>query len=479
MASGPSSPILTPIHSAADTLQAIERQTRHLQKEIQTLLDAQSVGLLAGLGREVELDNGMERAARPAHSSDMIAEETTTSSSKTARKQPSKRRPSLSTSRNRIGSCLTRLGELKQEESAALEVQYQSLSSFLLNAVTLVQKKVKIEQSIEAIDAQTEGSEERLVDEEKSLTVEIASLETQLEEANTRLKHVRQQNRDHSNRRNARLSSWQGALEGVDQKIKREVLDGRGLENVISGMRRMTGNKGKDVDIWNVPRERRTAELMGEDVARRMNTMAENRETAEYESKACQEGAGMWKSAIMRIDDVERNLAEEIESLTPNDLLDHGEVKNSDGMVRIVDGMTKAIEFLEHELDTAERRGWNVLVCAMGAEVEALKQGKDLLQETLRMTQAESTPGTSSMMTAKSRRMASDLTTDDELRNGTLASHHGSSTNDLLDSFHMDSQAGSDSPKQNQQSPKRNPGDIYRETKDESPNLELLLEHND
>lgn len=468
-------PTSVPIHSAADTLQAIQRQTTYLQKEIQSLLDAQSIGLLAGLGQEIDLDNGSTYDARPALSTKSFTKEIPPSNN-VAKSQTFKRRPSLSTSRNQLCSSLTQLAGLKDEEHAVVEVQCDSLNSFLINTTTLIEKKAEIELSIHGIDAQTEGAEKSLEEEEKSLALEAASLEKQLEEANTKLKHVRQQKGEYSNRRSARLSSWQGALEEVDRQITREVLEGRGLEHVIPDIRK-NESKSKDIGIWNLSRDRRTVELIREDITGRIKTFEDIRDAAERESIACYEGAEMWTFSVKKIEDLERSLADEMDKLTSNDFLDPNEVNKSDGMIQIVIDMTKTIDHLEHKLDIAERNSWNLLVCMIGTEVEALRQGRDLLQETLQMTQAESTPGTLSMMTAKSR-MTSDLM-DGELENENITKFHGSSTKELMDGFRNDAQHELDLLEKHQQILVGRPKNVHHEDGDDSPNPKLLIEHND
>jgi hypothetical protein len=45
--------------------------------------------------------------------------------------------------------------------------------------------------------------------------------------------------------------------------------------------------------------------------------------------------------------------------------------------------MEATISFLEEKLELATARAWNLLVCAIGAELEAFVQGKTVLEEAL------------------------------------------------------------------------------------------------
>jgi hypothetical protein len=60
--------------------------------------------------------------------------------------------------------------------------------------------------------------------------------------------------------------------------------------------------------------------------------------------------------------------------------------------------MDTTITYLTSSLDTAATRSWNLLVCAIGAELEAFKQGKDLLEETLFLVNAKGKEKTSNTL---------------------------------------------------------------------------------
>jgi hypothetical protein len=51
-----------------------------------------------------------------------------------------------------------------------------------------------------------------------------------------------------------------------------------------------------------------------------------------------------------------------------------------------VSKMGSVIEKLEETTKIAEEKGWNLLICAVGAELEAFKQGEGILKGALEMT---------------------------------------------------------------------------------------------
>lgn len=53
--------------------------------------------------------------------------------------------------------------------------------------------------------------------------------------------------------------------------------------------------------------------------------------------------------------------------------------------------MDEAVRVLEEELAAAEEKGWNLLICAVGAEVEALREGEGMLRGLLEGSIASAT----------------------------------------------------------------------------------------
>ena len=396
--------------SPADTLQAIHRQTTYLQREIQTLLDAQSLGLLAGLGRESDSeDDGLHSGQGPMH----LPVSSVEGSPSRSLSNQIPRRLSLSTSRKTLYLSMVQLSEFKKEESTVVNSQYETLNSFLANATKVEEKRAQIESSIAKIEAEIDDSDEGLAGEEAALITEIAALQNKLDDSVSRLKHIRNQRQESGNRQKARLSSWQGALDGVEQQFHLDVASGRGLEDIIPELR-VRKQQATNGGVWSLPKKRRTIGLIKEEIKERAEKLLKTREAAELESAACANGAEMWATVVEKVEKIEQALSREVDKPTSDSTPSTGRADAEIDMVGIIRMMTETVDCLKKELDVAETKRWNLLICAVGAELEALKQGKDLLQETLESVQVGSTSGTLSMMTAKSR-FASDLTDGAEI----------------------------------------------------------------
>jgi hypothetical protein len=65
---------------------------------------------------------------------------------------------------------------------------------------------------------------------------------------------------------------------------------------------------------------------------------------------------------------------------------------------RLLDQMDATITFMDEKLEYASSRSWNLLTCAIGAELEAFQQGRDLLHEALGVKRKGKEKATSSMV---------------------------------------------------------------------------------
>ena len=418
---------------------AVARQATYVQQKLQQLLDAQSLGLLSGLGQESQQDisPSSERSSEPSIRTPSrsppgpirLSSSPPVSPPSFRQQNTDRSTVSLSTARSSIHRALLQLSELKASESSALDNQQETLLTFLSSLDSLTTKRKGIEQSIKDIEAKhsdqatSRASEDSasehsstpvpgsLKDEEARLSSEIHSLETRLYEVKARLSHIRRLRQERENRLAARLSSWRGALADVEKSIHRNVLEGRGLEGLYPFLRHSGRTKREGQGVWSLPRERRTVELVKEEVEGKAEEVAKRKQSVEREEKACVEGAHAWKGVLGKVKAVEQMMGKEMRGLgnrtsskekEPSDRPDAAR----EGMQGVIELMTQTIGELDEELVKAERNGWNPLVCAIGAEAEALKQGKNMLIDALGGAGAlsgSSRDPESSMMTARSR----------------------------------------------------------------------------
>ncbi|MCJ1377328.1 hypothetical protein MMC17_000422 [Xylographa soralifera] len=411
------------------TLRALARQTAHLQRTLQSLLDAQSAGLLAGLGgppqdipssspsggfrqqpaassrcyHDVETPSSEEGSRTPTTRASSVSRGGSTDSSSnptarphtaetlryrdvpppTRRKASAQKRVGLQAARKGILRGLHDLVQVKAQEEAVLAAQLGQHEDTLTEMEAAEAKRKGIMGRIEAIERNgREGMEavDKLEREERDIERTILETEERLAELRVRLKRVRARREEGGNRLDARLSSWRAALEGLERAVGERWLGDKG-----TGLR-----KGKGV--LALPRERRTLGLVRESVKEERAEVEGKLVRVEREREACGRGAEVWGGVITTIEEVERRLKAELrstKSAKKKPKLDTGEREQVEetagegGMEAMLQHTTSALSTLSTQLDLAESQGWKLLVCSIGAEVEALREGREMLLSAL------------------------------------------------------------------------------------------------
>jgi len=104
------------------------------------------------------------------------------------------------------------------------------------------------------------------------------------------------------------------------------------------------------------------------------------RDQANVESEALLEGMVLWDETLSLVYSFEDRLG----------LLISGR-RGGDISRDIMQGLEGVVEVLEQKLNSAEDRGWKLLVCCIGAELEAFKEAKEVMKKSLGVTSAPST----------------------------------------------------------------------------------------
>jgi hypothetical protein len=96
--------------------------------------------------------------------------------------------------------------------------------------------------------------------------------------------------------------------------------------------------------------------------------------------------------------------------------------QSPDGLRIQISKMREVIERLSGSFNVAEEKGWNLLICAVGAELEAFKEGEGILKGALEMVASQESRKDGEVE-AEAEREDSFHSTDDGLR--TLAELNG------------------------------------------------------
>ena len=266
---------------ASDTLPALAREIAHLERRLQQLLDAQSDGLLAGLGQAPSPMGHRSSPSPPAAPRHASTSRTRSPSSTRAAADNDDDRPlPLDAARAHIRTTLRRLARLRAAQAAALRAQREPLRQFLARADALGAKRARLEVEIArrtepatstaspappsaaspirstpsqsprpagrtsrptspAITPLTlppppplpapDAPDTALAAAEALLESHIDVLATHLTTLRQRLETVRARQARRANRAAADLSSWRGAREALTSQIAQEVLAGGAL----------------------------------------------------------------------------------------------------------------------------------------------------------------------------------------------------------------------------------------------------------
>jgi rubrerythrin len=102
--------------------------------------------------------------------------------------------------------------------------------------------------------------------------------------------------------------------------------------------------------------------------------LTEKCQEVDIDRAALDEGAVLWNDVMRKVVDFEANLQQSMQRAATSGAPD---------FTKVLQGMESTVDFLEEKLELATERSWNLLVCAIGAELEAFRQGKEMLEDTL------------------------------------------------------------------------------------------------
>ncbi|KAF2857318.1 hypothetical protein K470DRAFT_273372 [Piedraia hortae CBS 480.64] len=227
---------------------------------------------------------------------------------------------------------ITQLGRSREADAASLTY----IDGFLAQRETLGEEERNLE--LESVQ-----DEERM----GKLHSHAANLQTQIddmEEVLARLKADHAQAVDE-------IKCIRNALRTRNDTVQRQR---QTLErNIHTYVQRQASASGKKL---------RSLEALRAATARSRDVSHGAREEAKFESDALQEGVKFWEQTVNSLQTFERAVASAINSGTNMDAL-----------------FEDMIGELEERMETVKEKGWNLMICAIGAELEAVRTGRKLL----------------------------------------------------------------------------------------------------
>ncbi|KAF7533558.1 hypothetical protein G7Z17_g13493 [Cylindrodendrum hubeiense] len=386
---------------------SLHRRERALERDIQQLLDLQASGLLAGSGDSVS-DRDLERDSDTGGESTFYSAATSKSRMASSLyisprstpdgnvipvRQPAARKPlGLQSARAGLRRSMAALSELKAEEDVHLDTALAQRKDALAYLDTMSARRDGIYaelHTLEEDDQEPLGQELReLGAENASLDEEIRLMEEKLVGMRNRRRWVRDKMDDVKNRRESGLSGYRAAGRDIDTEV-RELLRRPPITPLDPQVVKQSAiiGSGSDIespgglDFLQMRPERRTAEMARTWWEGEIAILERRKAQILDDRDALVEGARVWSEVTKFVADFESTLRKLIKSG-----LHHGDEDEVTSSQEAIDGqlarMDSVVQELEQRLQLAEEKHWNLLICAIGAELEAFVEAQGLLNAT-------------------------------------------------------------------------------------------------
>ncbi|KAJ9308842.1 hypothetical protein DTO271D3_7278 [Paecilomyces variotii] len=367
-------PVEASIHSH-DPLLYIERQTKHLQRNLQTLLDAQSEGLLAVLSGSRQDDALSTTTLNPTPS--------VASSSRAPTvpvRQPAQNKIGLRAARKGILKSMQELLTLKVEEQRILAVQSDERIDAIRQVDYFISKQKGLESTISTI--QNDGDSQRcleLKDEARRLENDISELEIRLFEMKARHRTVVNEIAQVENSVEAKLSSYKASLSLLESEVRKYLRHPPLVPLSV------------EATFYSLSPKRRTLEMAKEHWTTERSELDKRKNGVRLEVGALKEGSAVWQDVVKDVTDFEKRLGEEMSRLLQGnsqllDTQDNLGESTGERAKAILKDMEDTTNRIEEKLDLAEEKDWKLLVCCIGAELEALREGRAMLLDLFNLS---------------------------------------------------------------------------------------------
>ncbi|KAJ5156661.1 hypothetical protein N7492_009464 [Penicillium capsulatum] len=343
-----------------DPLLRIERQTRSIQQNLQSLIDAQSEALSFGLSQS-RAGEASDGSFTPTSS----AAGRSQSPSTLPTQQPRVKRTGLQDARRGIFRSIHDLLKLREEEREILESQADERDHALQEIDGFDSRRNGLEEAISIIrnDRDNQRSK-RLQEEAHGLETDIHELETRLFEMKARHKYIVRELSNIGNSVDAKLSSYNESLTLLQSDV------------------------------------RRTLDMAREHWRQEQEDLRNKQQAVVAEILALEEGGGVWKEVMADISGFEKRLGVYMRRYIQLDTQERSGTQVHGAKAQLATSVTGDLEQttqrLKDQLEHSEGKEWKLLVCCIAAELEALREARGMLLPAFGVsasdTEAEASP---------------------------------------------------------------------------------------
>ncbi|EXJ79330.1 hypothetical protein A1O3_08832 [Capronia epimyces CBS 606.96] len=361
-----------------DPFLPVERAAKTLERTLQSLLDAQSEGLLAGIGNQDTNDASSAGSLTPTPSLATSPQRHIQAPTIPIR-QPKGRKITLRGARRGLVKSMAEFARLKDWELTLIDEEVAARANALKQASNLESQKKLLEDDIAKINA--DGGAATLRAEAQTVEEEIQQLETRLLELKVHHRQLISRAREIESSRASRLSSYAESLRLNDNKVKSFL-----HQPPITQSLGRAPNPG----MYALKPDRRTLQMAEQQWTSEVEVLNFRKTEVEKEKRALEEGSKLWQQVVHRVLGFETELRAQTNDLSQSQLRAFGGdaltetsvTAAKDGLLQVVfTKLCTLITFLEDALAKAESKNWNLLICSIGAELAAFDQAREVLQE--------------------------------------------------------------------------------------------------
>ncbi|KUI70093.1 hypothetical protein VM1G_05708 [Cytospora mali] len=382
----------------------LQRRERAIVAGLQTLLQIQEESLSGGRAAEDGYSSG---SATPTGTSSSMAASTSrlrksiieplTRSGPGGEiipvRQPRQKKLGISGARKGITRSMEQLANLKAEEEAALLSALSTRKQGLARLRKLATRRDDIAEQLSTLE--TDGEEplakelEDLGSEHDGVSDEIRELEERLAGLKTRRRYLEGRMEDVKNRRDAGLSGYRNALREVEETSKvflsRPPVKPLDVEALAESTNEELSPGG--VEFMRLRPERRTFDMAREWWESEVVILEKRKAQVDTERAALEEGSEIWEEVISLVLDFEADLRRQMSTSMAQMTTDKGkerELTTIETLKLHYEKINTVVMGLEQRLRIAEDRGWNLLIAAIGAELEAFREAARMNRDMLK-----------------------------------------------------------------------------------------------
>lgn len=313
-------------------------------------------------------------------------------------RQPRRKEAGISDARKGIAGSMAQLANLKVEEDASILSALSTRKQALAKLRKLSSKHDDIAEELTALE--TDEAEplarelEELGSEHRGVCSEIEELQKRLTELRTRRRYLERRMDGVKNRREAGLSGYKNALKEVEDATSSflarppvKPLDVEALSDSTNTEEPRSTPGG--VEFMHLRPERRTIDMAREWWENEISILEKRKAKVDTERTALEEGGQIWEEVVALVLGFETELRKLMTGVMASSV--HGgkgkdrELPSKDIILKLqYEKINTAVTGLEQRLHFAEDKGWNLLIAAIGAELEAFKQAQNINRDMLK-----------------------------------------------------------------------------------------------